>query len=75
MAETKPYIAPNGKHVVKLKARFEQHNAGEICGFEEQYARELVAKGYADYHPRGASASASPKVNADDKGATPPKGK
>ena len=50
MAENKPYAAPNGKHVVKLKVRFEQHNAGEVCGFEEEVARQLVAKSYAEHH-------------------------
>jgi hypothetical protein len=50
MAENKPYAAPNGKHVVKLKVRFEQHNVGEVCGFEEEVARQLVSKNYAEHH-------------------------
>lgn len=48
--EKKPYTAPNGKHVVKLKVRFEQHNPGEVCGFEEKVARELTSKNYAEYY-------------------------
>lgn len=48
--EKKPYVAPNGKHVVKLKVRFEQHNAGEVCGFEEKVVRELTAKNYAEHY-------------------------
>jgi len=50
MAENKPYAAPNGKHVVKMKVRFEQHNVGEVCGFEEEVARQLVAKNYAEHY-------------------------
>ena len=50
MAESKPYAAPNGKHVVKMKVRFEQHNVGEVCGFEEEVARQLVSKNYAEHY-------------------------
>lgn len=49
MAEDKkPYIAPNGLHVVKLTThRFGIHNPGEVAGFEEKTAAALVEKGWA----------------------------
>jgi hypothetical protein len=53
VADNKPFYAPNGKRVVKLTThRFEQHNPGEVAGFEDDVAKALIEKGFAvDYQP------------------------
>lgn len=53
MADKKPFYAPNGRRIVKLTThRFEQHNPGEVAGFEDDVAKALLEKGWAvDYQP------------------------